>query len=85
MTVEIPEGAFATAGEHTSMDWQNWFPGHCYICHIAMTDTADVPHDQVYREDQDVMTCLAGCRGCAAEEDTSKCGPHCDSGGSQAA
>lgn len=32
---EIPEGAFARGGWYSSITWEDWFPSHCYICHIA--------------------------------------------------
>lgn len=74
----MPDGAFAHAVEYSSLDWQGWFPGHCYICHVANTpDDQAVPHDQAFSPGAGVLTCLPGCRGCAYEDDTSRCGPHC--------
>lgn len=73
-----PDGAFARALEHGSAEWEGRFPGHCYICHVAgRPEDQDVPHDQVFSPGAGAMTCAAGCRGCAHEDDTSRCGPHC--------
>lgn len=79
---DVPEDAFSGAMDYSSIDWGDWFPGHCYICHVVNAGEAKTrPHNQVWREDQQVFTCLPDCEGCLAEEDTSKCGPHCDVGG----
>lgn len=70
-----PDDAFSSADDFNSIDWETWFPCHCYVCHLANRPERDWPseHDLSERE-----TCLPGCRGCAAESDTTKCGPHCD-------
>lgn len=74
-----PEGAFSHAMGYSSIDWETWFPGHCYICHVANAPEAgSVPHDQEFSPGAGTMTCLPGCRGCAHEEDTSACGQHCE-------
>ncbi len=72
-----PEGAFSRAMEYNSIDWEGWFPAHCYVCHIASEPEDVVPHDRVLSTAAGVMTCVAGCRGCACEDDTSRCGPGC--------
>jgi hypothetical protein len=78
MTAEL-ERAFSRAGEFASIDWEIWFPDHCYICHIANTPTdGKVQHDQAFSSGAGVMTCVPNCRGCAYEDDTSACGPHCE-------
>lgn len=74
-----PEGAFSHAQAYSSVAWESWFPGHCYVCHVAnRPEDAAVPHDQVLSPAAGAMTCVAGCRGCAYEDDTSACGPHCE-------
>ena len=74
-----PEGAFSHAFEYRSLYWKIWFPGHCYLCHLlnAPADGA-VPHARVPGSGAGTGMCAAGCQGCAYEDDTSRCGEHCE-------
>jgi hypothetical protein len=33
--MEVPAGAFEHADDYISIDWEIWFPDHCYVCHVA--------------------------------------------------
>jgi hypothetical protein len=49
----VPEDAFSNATEYSSIQWECWFPGHCYICHVA-----NVPDDS---EEDDTTACGPHC------------------------
>lgn len=35
---DIPGDALSRCGDYVSIDWENRFPDHCYICHVANED-----------------------------------------------
>lgn len=42
---DVPEGAFENAWDYSSLDWESWFPDHCYICHVAYEGDEDGKDD----------------------------------------